>query len=729
MENIIFGEDDWAEKLNQNFTEIKRAIKRVSNNQITFDGDIEGTSKWFTGNTINGTITEPTVFASSNIPYAYIDDYYLNNDNGNVYRCMLGGDAMVATWSYVTNLKGDMGSRGSMWHMGIDITSTDDTNLIGIAKDIIPAGIGDIYLNNALATIYTCEEITDTETKWRYKGSLVQNINTQLSELTQRLNAAIGSFNGSPKGTYATLALLQAAYPTGASGVYTVTADGKWYYWNNTTWAVGGIYQGTGISLNSVGVENTNFLTRGKNLYNKNMAQDGYALNNAANNYVPYVNGAATLSEYILVSPNTSYYCNYNNGYIVYYDSNKVVISGVQYPAYPITTPSGCYYVRFHTTIANKPSLQFEKGTAATLYEQFTPFYTPLASLPKDITTKIPDKSLLQAMYGLKSINTENVSFLTRGKNLFDMSLCLDNYALNNAANKYAPYANTGATLSDYITVEPNTSYYCNYNNGYIVYYDLNKNVISGVQYPAYPITTPAGCYYVRFHTTIVNKPSLQFEKGTVGSRYLPFLPIVIPSNELQTYWYDKIWATEGDSITFNGSYQAGVRSVLQMHYINYGISGTTISDNGNTNAMVNRFTEIDINANLITFTGGTNDYSQNIPIGTNSSTDKTTFKGALKAIIEGVTARYPNARLAFFTPIQRGDISEGANLLGLTIKDYADAIQEICRLYGIPVLDLFGMSGINKLNINVFTSDKIHPNLAGYAVIIRLMIEFIKSL
>lgn len=54
--------------------------------------------------------------------------------------------------------------------------------------------------------------------------------------------------NASPKGTYATLSALQTAFPTGATGIYVVTADGKWYYWNGTTWTAGGVYQATGIS-------------------------------------------------------------------------------------------------------------------------------------------------------------------------------------------------------------------------------------------------------------------------------------------------------------------------------------------------------------------------------------------------------------------------------------------------------------------------------------------------
>lgn len=58
--------------------------------------------------------------------------------------------------------------------------------------------------------------------------------------------------SGSPKGVYATLAALQAAFPTGTTGTYLVTADGKWYYWNGTAWTAGGTYQSTGIAPGSV---------------------------------------------------------------------------------------------------------------------------------------------------------------------------------------------------------------------------------------------------------------------------------------------------------------------------------------------------------------------------------------------------------------------------------------------------------------------------------------------
>lgn len=53
--------------------------------------------------------------------------------------------------------------------------------------------------------------------------------------------------NATPK-PYATLAALQAAFPTGAIGVYVVAADGKWYYWSGTAWEPGGVYQASSFT-------------------------------------------------------------------------------------------------------------------------------------------------------------------------------------------------------------------------------------------------------------------------------------------------------------------------------------------------------------------------------------------------------------------------------------------------------------------------------------------------
>ncbi|MCU5094990.1 SGNH/GDSL hydrolase family protein [Bacillus wiedmannii] len=78
---------------------------------------------------------------------------------------------------------------------------------------------------------------------------------TYISELEEIMNDAkdiVDRASGSPKGVFATLADLKATFPKGDYGIYIVSADGHWYYWNNYTWTVGGAYQSTGIADNSI---------------------------------------------------------------------------------------------------------------------------------------------------------------------------------------------------------------------------------------------------------------------------------------------------------------------------------------------------------------------------------------------------------------------------------------------------------------------------------------------
>lgn len=68
-------------------------------------GRVKG-SMWYCGVGITGTSTTDTVFEESGVTMALADDYYLNSDTGNVYRCTLGGEADIATWVYAGSIKG-----------------------------------------------------------------------------------------------------------------------------------------------------------------------------------------------------------------------------------------------------------------------------------------------------------------------------------------------------------------------------------------------------------------------------------------------------------------------------------------------------------------------------------------------------------------------------------------------------------------------------------------------
>jgi hypothetical protein len=81
----------------------------------------------------------------------------------------------------------------------------------------------------------------------RKKGTSNEELAASLADKATKTELAnIG--NGSPKGTYASLSALQTAFPTGTTGIYIVTADGNWYYWNGSAWISGGLYQSTGLA-------------------------------------------------------------------------------------------------------------------------------------------------------------------------------------------------------------------------------------------------------------------------------------------------------------------------------------------------------------------------------------------------------------------------------------------------------------------------------------------------
>ncbi len=70
-------------------------------------------SRWSTGTAITGTSTTATVFSSSGITDALVNDMYLNTSTGNVYRCTTAGNASTAKWVYTGSIKGATGNASS----------------------------------------------------------------------------------------------------------------------------------------------------------------------------------------------------------------------------------------------------------------------------------------------------------------------------------------------------------------------------------------------------------------------------------------------------------------------------------------------------------------------------------------------------------------------------------------------------------------------------------------
>ncbi len=77
-------------------------------------------SRWTPGTAITGTATAATVFSGSGITDSLVDDMYLNINTGNIYKCTTAGNASVAKWSFVGNIKGANGTAGAKGDTGAD---------------------------------------------------------------------------------------------------------------------------------------------------------------------------------------------------------------------------------------------------------------------------------------------------------------------------------------------------------------------------------------------------------------------------------------------------------------------------------------------------------------------------------------------------------------------------------------------------------------------------------
>ena len=176
--------------------------------------------------------------------------------------------------------------------------------------------------------------------------------------------------------------------------------------------------------------------------------------------------------------------------------------------------------------------------------------------------------------------------------------------------------------------------------------------------------------------------------------------------------WYGKKLTTFGDSNVDNERWQPYLISKYNFSHTNCGVGGSTVSDNTNGMCTDKRVNAIPADTDLLIFLGGTNDWGKSVPLGekTLNNTDTSTFYGALNVMFNKIVARVPKARLfALGTGVAMLLVYDTSwadgkhNALGLTTKDYNDAVGEVASWYGIPFGNVFSNSGINWINIASF--------------------------
>ena len=126
-----------------------------------------------------------------------------------------------------------------------------------------------------------------------------------------------------------------------------------------------------------------------------------------------------------------------------------------------------------------------------------------------------------------------------------------------------------------------------------------------------------------------------------------------------------------------------------KMNYVNYGISGCTLSAcEGGANPIINRYTEMSKEQpDFIVIEGGRNDFNKGALIGSIDEKDKTTYLGALSMLVEGLRERYPDATIIAVTFWKTNTTNKTT---GKSSNEYVDAMMAACDELGVLCVNAY---------------------------------------
>lgn len=175
----------------------------------------------------------------------------------------------------------------------------------------------------------------------------------------------------------------------------------------------------------------------------------------------------------------------------------------------------------------------------------------------------------------------------------------------------------------------------------------------------------------------------------------------------------------------------------------NYGIGGTRIapqrvpSEDATWDLdFCNRYSEMDCDADVVVVFGGTNDFGHgDAPLGCANDSTPDSFFGACDYLYKGLRQKFPCASIVVITPLHRiGEDSaagDGNKVNGALLFQYVDAIREVAKRYGFPVLELFDFEknpSASQLSMNLLP-DGLHPNDQGHVILTKLLADFLMAL
>ncbi|MGM9760552.1 MAG: SGNH/GDSL hydrolase family protein [Parabacteroides sp.] len=233
--------------------------------------------------------------------------------------------------------------------------------------------------------------------------------------------------------------------------------------------------------------------------------------------------------------------------------------------------------------------------------------------------------------------------------------------------------------------------------------------------------------------------------------------------------WYGKRVGYIGDSITDPNCYGDNIRKYWQyleewLHitpYV-YAVSGRQWDDVPHQSEQLWNEHGAEVDAILVFM--GTNDFNAGVPLGewyTEKEEEvmaatgeprqyylrkrrtlvmsQETYRGRINIGISQLKARYPEKQIVLLTPIHRAFADFGhtnlqpdesyQNKCGAYIDAYVEAVKEAANVWGVPVIDLNAVGGLNPMVEEQLTYfhdkgfDQLHPNTKGQIRMARTLL------
>ena len=269
-----------------------------------------------------------------------------------------------------------------------------------------------------------------------------------------------------------------------------------------------------------------------------------------------------------------------------------------------------------------------------------------------------------------------------------------------------------------------------------ICFYNVLKEIISTYPSSAGTMTynneiidIPEGAYYIA-----VNDNSSKI-KVTPKIEYLYSLA---PTQLMK--WEGKKWTCVGDSLTEANSrttkhYHTYIAENTGITIVNMGASGTGYKrSEENSKAFYQRISNVPTDSDVVTIFGSGNDLGSGAALGNPTDTGTTTLCGCINTTIDNLYNIMPSVQLGIITPTPwvGYPTSDPNNPMNL----YANAIVEICKLRGIPCLDLYHCSNLRPWDATFRTlayskddGNGVHPDETGHKIIASRIKAFIETL